>query len=79
MGDEEKAAEVQVLAERHLANEILKYLPDAWIDHSKTKIGYEVPFTRQFYSYVPPRPVEEIRSEIVSLEAEIQNLMKDLG
>ena len=66
-------------AERHLANEILKYLPDAWIDHSKTKIGYEIPFTRQFYTYVPPRPVDEIRSEITILENEIQELMKELG
>jgi type I restriction enzyme M protein len=79
MTEEEKAAEVQKLAQSHLANEILKYLPDAWIDHSKTKIGYEIPFTRQFYSYVLPRPVEEIRSEITSLENEIQKLMKDLS
>ena len=79
MSEEEKTAEVQVQAERHLANEILKYLPDAWIDHSKTKIGYEIPFTRQFYTYVPPRPVDEIRSEITILENEIQELMKELG
>ena len=79
MSEEEKTAEVQVQAEWHLANEILKYLPDAWIDHSKTKIGYEIPFTRQFYTYVPPRPVDEIRSEITILENEIQELMKELG
>jgi type I restriction enzyme M protein len=79
MVEEEKAAKVKALAEQHLAQEILKYVPDAWIDHSKTKVGYEIPFIRQFYSYVPPRPVEEIRSEITELESEIQALMKDLS
>lgn len=79
MGEVEQAAKVQELAEKHLSKEVLKYVPDAWIDHSKTKIGYEIPFTRQFYSYVPPRPVEEIRSEITSLENEIQAIMKDLA
>jgi type I restriction enzyme M protein len=74
-----QAAIVEELAEQHLGNEILKYVPDAWIDHSKTKIGYEIPFTRQFYTYAPPRSVEEIRTEIASLETEIQNLMKELG
>ena len=66
------------LAEAHLAKEILPYSSDAWVDHSKTKIGYEIPFTRQFYKYQPPRPVLEIRHEIQSLEVEIQDLMKDL-
>ena len=66
------------LAEAHLAKEILPYSSDAWVDHSKTKIGYEIPFTRQFYKYQPPRPVLEIRHEIKSLEVEIQGLMKNL-
>lgn len=79
MEEADQTAKVEELAEQHLANEILKYAPDAWIDHSKTKIGYEIPFTRQFYTYVPPRPVEEIRSEIAVLENEIQELMKDLA
>ena len=79
MAEGEQATKLEELAEKHLANEVLKYVPDAWIDHSKTKIGYEIPFTRQFYTYVPPRPVMEIRSEIDSLENEIQELMKDLG
>ena len=48
--------------------EIHPYVPDAWIDHAKTKIGYEIPFTRQFYVYTPPRPVAEIRAEIDALE-----------
>ena len=54
-------------------------MPDAWIDHTKTKVGVEIPFTRQFYVYTPPRPVEEIAAEIKDLEAQIQEWMRGLG
>ena len=49
----------------YFEREVLPHVPDAWIDHDKTKVGYEIPFTRHFYKYVPPRPLEEIdaRSE----------------
>lgn len=70
---------IQELAIAHLEKEIHPYVPDAWVDHTKTKIGYEIPFTRQFYTYTPPRPVTEIRREIEELESQIQNLMKDLA
>jgi type I restriction enzyme M protein len=76
---DQQAAAVRAAAEEHLAEEIHPYAPDAWIDHDKTKIGYEVPFTRQFYVYTPPRPVAEIRAEIDQLEQEIQELMRDLA
>jgi type I restriction enzyme M protein len=79
MSEVERSLSVEKQAELHLNTEILKYMPDAWIDHSKTKIGYEIPFTRQFYTYIPPRSVEEIKREITGLESEIQNLMKELG
>ena len=59
--------------------EVYPYVPDAWIDHAKTKIGYEIPFTRQFYVYTPPRPVAEIDAEIDGLEAQIQEWMKGLA
>ena len=39
-----------------LEREVLPFRPDAWVDHSKTKVGYEIPFTRTFYKYLPPRP-----------------------
>jgi type I restriction enzyme M protein len=55
--------------------EVLPYVPDAWVDHSRTKIGYEIPLTRHFYKYVPPRPLEEIDAEIKALEREIQDLL----
>jgi type I restriction enzyme M protein len=58
--------------------EVLPYVPDAWVDHDKTKIGYEVPLTRHFYKYVPPRPLAEIDTEIKALEAEIQELLRDV-
>ena len=66
-------------ADVHLQTEISPYVPDAWIDHSKSKVGVEIPFTRQFYVYKPPRPVEEIAAEITELETQIQTWMKDLG
>jgi len=66
-------------AEAHLEAEIRPYVPDAWIDHTKTKVGFEIPFTRQFYVYAPPRPVEEIAQEIRDLEAQIQTWMGGLA
>ena len=58
-----------------MAAEVLPYVPDAWVDHTKAKIGYEIPLTRQFYRYVPPRPLTEIDAEIKALEDEIQRLL----
>ena len=66
-------------AETHLETEIRPYVADAWIDHTKTKVGVEIPFTRQFYVYQPPRPVEDIAAEIKDLEIQIQTWMKELG
>ena len=65
-------------AEEYFKREVLPHLPDAWIDHGKTKIGYEIPFTREFYTYEPPRPLEQIDAEIAMLEAEIVSLLEDL-
>jgi type I restriction enzyme M protein len=62
----------------HLANEVHPYVPDAWVDHTKTKVGYEVPLTRHFYKYVSPRPLEEIDAEIKQLEKEIQELLREV-
>ena len=79
LSEAKRSVSIEKLAELHLAKEIHPYVADAWIDHSKTKIGYEIPFTRQFYTYTPPRPVAEIRGEIETLESQIQTLMKDLA
>ena len=64
--------------EEYLAQEVLPHVPDAWIDHTKTKIGYEIPFTRHFYVYEPPRPLAEIDAELKALEAGIQALLNEV-
>ena len=58
--------------QEYFAQEVLPHVPDAWIDESKTKKGYEIPFTRQFYKYVPLRESSVILSEIKALEDKIQ-------
>lgn len=57
--------------EEYFRREVLPYAPDAWIDHKKTKVGYEIPMTRYFYEYQPPEPVEDIMARITALEADI--------
>jgi type I restriction enzyme M protein len=64
--------------DEYMAAEVLPYVPDAWVDHAKTKIGYEIPLTRHFYRYAPPRPLEEIDAEIRTLEEEIQALLGEV-
>ncbi len=64
--------------EDYLTAEVLPYVPDAWADHDKTKIAYEVPLTRHFYKYAPPRALAEIDAEIKDLEAEIQRLLAEV-
>ncbi|MHB1048742.1 MAG: type I restriction-modification system subunit M [Bacteroidota bacterium] len=58
--------------------EVLPYVPDAWIDESKTKIGYEISFTRHFYKPEILRSLEEIKSEILSLEKESEGLLSKI-
>ena len=62
----------------YMEKNVYPFAPDAWIDESKTKIGYEIPFTRQFYKYVPPRSSEEIFEELKALGAEEEQLMKEI-
>lgn len=50
--------------ETYFKREVLPYAPDAWIDHDKTKVGYEIPFNRHFYVFKPPRPLAEIDAEL---------------
>lgn len=64
--------------EAYLAKEVLPYRPDAWIDFDKTKVGYEIPFTRHFYKYEAPRPLDEIESDIKGLEQEIMAMLKEV-
>ena len=62
----------------YMEREVLPHVPDAWVDHSKTKVGYEIPFTRHFYVYEPPRPLEVIEGEIRELEEEIRGLLGEV-
>lgn len=59
----------------YVKREVLPHVPDAWVEEDKTKVGYEIPFTRHFYVYMPPRPLSEIDAEIKALEVEIQSLL----
>jgi type I restriction enzyme M protein len=65
--------------ETYFAREVLPHVPDAWIDHDKTRIGFEIPFTRHFYRYTPPRPLEEIDAELRELGREIQEMLKEIA
>jgi type I restriction enzyme M protein len=59
--------------------EVKPHVPDAWIDKDKTKIGYEIPLTRHFYKYTPPRPLDVIEKEIRELEGEIMGMLSAVG
>lgn len=62
----------------YFAREVAPHVPDAWIDEDKTRIGYEIPFNRHFYRYVPPRPLSEIDSDLETLSREMMELLKDV-
>lgn len=62
----------------YFKREVLPFAPDAWIDKNKSKVGYEIPFTRYFYKYVAPRPSEEIMAEILDIEAELEGALAEV-
>lgn len=62
----------------YFAREVLPYAPDAWIDRSKTKVGYEIPMTRYFYEYQTPEAVEDIVARITALEQDISAGLAEL-
>ena len=62
----------------YFAREVLPYAPDAWIDHSKTTVGYEIPMTRYFYEYQSPEAVEDIVARITALEQDISAGLAEL-
>lgn len=62
----------------YFAREVLPYAPDAWIDHSKTKVGYEIPMARYFYEYQAPEAVEDIVARITALEQDISAGLAEL-
>ena len=64
--------------EGYFEREVKPHVPDAWIDHTKTKVGYEIPLTRHFYRYEPPRPLDEIETDLAGLEKRIVEMLKDV-
>jgi type I restriction enzyme M protein len=64
--------------EAYFWREVLPHVPDAWIDHGKTRVGYEIPLNRHFYRYEPPRPLEQIEADIKLLEGEIVALLAEV-
>lgn len=78
----EKADNVALVAlvhhhcESYLEREVKPHVPDAWIDYTKTKVGYEIPINRHFYVYQPPRPLHEIEDSLQTLEGEIIELFR---
>ena len=64
--------------ESYLIREVLPYAPHAWIDHTKTKEGAEIPFTRHFYQYVPPRPLEDIDRDLNKVMDELRAMLVEV-
>ncbi|GIX19223.1 MAG: restriction endonuclease subunit M [Erythrobacter sp.] len=63
----------------YFEREVKPHAPDAWIDHDKTKIGYEIPFNRHFYVFEPPRPLAEIDADLAEVTARIQAMLRELA
>ena len=63
----------------YMTREVLPHVPDAWVDDSKTKIGYEINFNRYFYKYSPPRPLEEIEADLKQIENEIARMLAEVA
>ena len=63
---------------KYMLEEVLPHVSDAWVDDKKTKVGYEIPFTRHFYKYVPPRLLAEIDADLEAQVAKILNLLREV-
>jgi type I restriction enzyme M protein len=62
----------------YFEREVRPYVPDAWMDRTKDKAGYEINFNRHFYKYMPPRPLEVIDAELKKAEEEILRLLQEV-
>ena len=78
-GDHAKTHEaMRETVQAYFDAEVKPHVDDAWIDWDKTKTGYEIPFTRHFYEYVPPRPLEEIDADLERVVGEIMELLREV-
>lgn len=64
--------------DEYITREVLPYNPDAWVDESKTKVGYEIPFTRTFYEYTPIEPSADIAARIAEREQSLMSKLHEL-
>lgn len=65
--------------ESYFEREVLPHAPDAWIDHEKTKVGYEIPFNRHFYVFEPPRELAEIDADLKKVTDRIKAMIEGLS
>jgi type I restriction enzyme M protein len=65
--------------EEYFKREVLPHAPDAWIDHEKTKVGYEIPFNRHFYVFEPPRPLHKIDADLKRSTDRIKQMIEELS
>ncbi len=81
-----RGANVEAVNEAYFHKEVAPHVPDAWIDKDKIDerdkqvgiVGYEIPFNRHFYEYVPPRPLQEIDAELDELSGEIMQMLREV-
>lgn len=64
--------------EAYFDAEVKPHVDNAWIDWAKTKTGYEIPFTRHFYNYKPPRPLEDIDADLNRVVGEIMYMLREV-
>lgn len=64
--------------DEYFKREVVPHVPDAWMDRSKDKVGYEINFTKEFYTYAPLRSIEEIQKDILALEKETEGIMQEV-
>ncbi len=62
----------------YFAREVKPHVADAWIDEDKTRIGYEIPFNRHFYTYTPPRPLGAIDADLQAVSRDIMELLTEI-
>jgi type I restriction enzyme M protein len=65
--------------ESYFKREVLPHAPDAWIDHEKTKVGFEIPFNRHFYVFEPPRELAEIDTDLKKVTDRIKAMIEGLS
>ncbi|MFZ5864598.1 MAG: SAM-dependent DNA methyltransferase, partial [Thermodesulfobacteriota bacterium] len=69
---------LKVNIDEYFRREVLPYVPDAWMDRTKDKVGYEINFNRHFYHYTPPRSLEEIDADLKRAEEQVLRLLKEV-